>query len=63
MSEPTWGEVFERLADEAYAEIEKLSRDLVEQSAGVLTEAQAMDRVLETARGKELLAEYYRAKG
>ncbi len=63
MSEPTWGAVFERLTDEVYAEIEKLSRDLVEKSAGVLTEAQAMDRVLETPRGKELLAEYYRAKG
>ncbi len=63
MSEPTWSAVFERLADEVYAEIEGLSRDLVEKSAGVLTEAQAMDRVLETTRGKELLAEYYRAKG
>ncbi len=62
MSE-TWGAVFGRLADEVYAEIEKLSRDLVYKSRGVLTDTQAMDRVLETTRGKELLAEYYRAKG
>ena len=52
-----------RPADEVYAEIEKLSRELVDESAGVLTEAQAMDRMLDTGRGRELLAEYYQARG
>ena len=55
--------VRQRPSQEVYAEIEKLSRDLVAKSAGVMTEAAAMDRVLDTPRGRQLLTEHYQARG
>ena len=48
-----------RPASEVYEEIQQHARALVEKSGDGLTEAAALDRVLDTPRGQQLLSEYY----